>query len=82
MIFQPPNWLKKFGVVKFSLIVFAVILLIVYLFREPIRNHKYTRAKQEMFHRMMKSPPSEWKGHIEQVYDSIVVADRDSVPLE
>ncbi len=70
--------LKKINFVKLIIVVLAVILTALFLFKDHIREHKVTKAKLEMFKRMYKTPPEQWNNEFKQVYDSLIVEKLDT----
>ena len=54
-------------------IILCLVLIGVLVFNKPIKEHRITKAKMELFRRMLHHPPEEWKEDIKTVVDSMVL---------
>ena len=70
------------SILKIVLILLAVIFSLLFYFKEDIKEHKVTKAKIEMFKRMLKTEPEQWPGEFNEVYDSMIVKKVDSISLQ
>ncbi len=70
---------RNFGLVKLVMGLVLLLFLILYLFKDEIKEHKVTRAKMEMFKRMTDTKPENWDEEFKQIYDSIIVDTQDSI---
>ena len=64
--------------IKLILLALVLIALGLYIFNDEIKEHKVTKAKMEMFKRMLKTQPNEWDEEFKEVYDSMIVEKKDS----
>ena len=70
------------SILKVILILLVVIFSLLFYFKEDIKEHKVTKAKIEMFKRMLKTEPEQWPGEFNEVYDSMIVKKEDSISLQ
>lgn len=71
--------LQTSDVVKIILVFLVVLFSVLFYFREPIKEHKVTKAKMEMFKRMLKTEPEQWGEEFHEVFDSMIVNNQDSI---
>ena len=67
------------SILKIVLGLLVIIFSLLFYFREDIKDHKVTKAKVEMFKRMLKTEPEQWPGEFNEVYDSMLVKKVDSL---
>jgi hypothetical protein len=68
-------------ILKIVLVLLAIIFSLLFYFKEDIKEHKVTKAKMEMFKRMLKTEPEQWPGEFNEVYDSMFVEKVDSISV-
>ncbi|MDF1696767.1 MAG: hypothetical protein P1U56_13080 [Saprospiraceae bacterium] len=68
------------SIVKAIVVGLVLLFALLFYFKEDIKEHKVTKAKMEMFKRMLKTEPEEWPGEFKEVYDSMIVIKEDSIP--
>ena len=59
-------------------IFLAALFCVLYYYRKPIKEHKVTKAKMEMFRRMLKTEPEQWGGELHEVIDSMIINPSDT----
>jgi len=74
--------IKKLGVVKIVGAALIVLLFILFVFREEIKESKYTKAKLEIFERMSDNKIKDWPTEISNVYDSLILEKLDTLNRE
>ena len=67
--------------IKISGLAVLILVLSLFHYREEIRTHKVTKAKIEMFKRMLHTEPDAWPGEFKEVYDSLIVQEEDSLNI-
>ena len=73
------NAIAKLGLVRSVFIFLVIVLTMVFVFRDEIKESKYTKAKLEMFNRMKDNSPEEWPSEISNVFDSLILEKKDTV---
>ncbi len=76
---QLKQTIEKLGVVKVIATLLIMVLLIVFVFREQIKESKYTKAKLEIFDRMKDSKLKDWPSEISNVIDSMILENQDTL---
>ena len=70
------------SILKIVLVLLVVIFSLLFYFKEDIKEHKVTKAKVEMFKRMLKTEPEQWPDEFNEVYDSMIVKKGDSIDIQ
>ena len=70
------------SIIKIVLILVAIIFSFIFYFKEEIKEHKVTKAKMEMLKRMLKTDPEQWPGEFNEVYDSMIVKNVDTISVQ
>lgn len=70
--------MKKFEInwVKFILVFLTISLLVVFIFRKPIMENKYSKAKIDIFNTMINDDPNTAKENIKVILDTLMNKDK------
>jgi len=79
---QIKTFIAKIGTVRLIALIMVAILVLVFTFRENIKESKYTKAKMEIFDRLLKNEPGQWPADIRHVVDSLILEKEDSLTLQ
>lgn len=70
------------GIVRSVLIIVVLVLTLVFIFRERIKESKYTKAKMEIFNRMKDNKMEDWPSEISDVFDSLILEKKDTLNID